>query len=298
MTVSFAGIEDLRWDDLRVLLAVLREGSFTRAARSLAVEQSTVSRRIEALEASLGAPLFERQRAGPRPTELADVLRAHAERVEAEVHVLVDVARGHEREIRGRVRVALTEALAVQVVVPRLLGELRELHPHLHVDLLTSDLAVDLSRREADIALRFFRPTTGDLVTKRVASLELAVIGTASYLGKRKKRAWEELDWIAFNLPGIRSPEEDFYENVVRREPRMRTNSYLAQVEAVRAGLGVAILTRSLLRLDPNLRVFPVDVPHTGSIELWLVTPRTLRAIPRVDAVFRFFEARLPDLGT
>lgn len=284
--------EPLRWDDLRVLLCVLREGSFTKAAVTLAIEQSTVSRRIASLEESLGAPLFDRHGGPPRPTELAESLRERAERVEDEVLRFVDVARGHEREIRGRVRVALTEAFAVQVVIPHLLAELRTRHPHLDVDLHTSDFAVDLGRREADIALRFFRPTSGDLVAVRVATMPMAVIGSAAYLADKPARL-DALDWIAFQLPRVRSSEQEFHETVVKREPRMRTNSYLAQVEAVRAGLGVALLTRSLQRLDPNLVALPIDLPGAPSIDLWLVTPRALRGVPRVDAVFRYFEEKL-----
>lgn len=289
-------VDDLRWDDLRVLLAVLRAGSFTKAAHVLAVEQSTVSRRIAALEEALSAPLFERHGGAPTPTELAERLRERAERVEAEVQGFVDVALGHERAIRGRVRVALTEAFAVQVVIPHMLADLRARYPHLDVDLVTSDLAADLSRREADIALRFFRPPSGDLVTRRVATMPMSVIGNAAYLAGKPSR-FDALDWIAFHLPGVRSPEDDFHENVVKHEPRMRTNSYLALVEAVRAGLGVALLTRSLLRLDPRLVALPIELPGAPSIDLWLVTPRALRAVPRVDAVFRYFEEKLPELS-
>ncbi len=287
--------ESLRWDDISVLLAVLREGSFTAAAHSLGVEQSTVSRRIAALERALAASLFDRLATGPRPTDLAERLRVHAERVEAEVHALADLASGHEREIRGRVRVALNESLAVQVVIPRLLAELRALHPHLDVDLVTSDHSADLGRREADIAVRFYRPTTGDLIARRVATMRTAVLAHRDY-PKRRKRSLDALDWIAFSVPGLRTGEDEFFEKVLRCEPRMRVTSHLAQVEAVRAGLGVALLTRSLLRFDPNLVALPLDLEGAPTIEVWLVTPRTLRSIPRVDAVFRFFETKLASL--
>lgn len=281
----------LRWDDLAVLLAVLRAGSFTAASEMLGVEQSTVSRRIAALERALGASLFDRLATGPRATELGERLRAHAERIEAEVHGLVDHARGEQREIRGRVRVALTESLAVQVVIPHLLGELRALHPQLDVDLVTSDLSADLGRREADVALRFYRPETGDLVAKRVATMRTAVLAHRSY-PKRRSRSLASHDWVALSLPGVRTADEALLESC-GIEPRMRTNSHLAQVEAVRAGLGVALLTRSLLKLDPGLVVLPLELPALPSVELWLVTPRPLRTIPRIDAVVRFFERKL-----
>jgi DNA-binding transcriptional LysR family regulator len=287
-------LEDLRWDDLRVLLAVLRAGSFSAAAATLEVEQSTVSRRVAALELALGATLFDRLRTGPRPTELAVALRARLERVEADVHAVLDGVRARDPDVRGRVRLALTESMAVHVVIPRLMGPLRAKHPHLELDLLTSDLAADLGRREADIALRFFRPTDGDLVAKRVAQLRTAVLAHRSYPGIGRAR--EALDVIALELPGIPSREEAFLAEHVRVKPVMRTNGYLAQVEAVRAGLGVALLARSLLALDTNLVALDLGLPEGPSLDVWLVCPKSLRDVPRVDAVWRALEDALPAL--
>lgn len=288
-------LEDLRWDDLRVLLSVMREGSFSAAASALGVEQSTVSRRIAALEQALGAPLFDRLRTGPRPTELAASLRPRIERVEAEVRGVLDGVRAQEPAVRGRVRLAITEALAVHVIIPRVLGPLRARHPELEVDLLTSDLAADLGRREADLALRFFRPTDGDLVAKRVAKLRTAVLAHRDYEGVG--RPTEALDFIALELPGIPSREEAFLAEHVRVRPTMRTNGYLAQVEAVRAGLGVALLARSLLALDDRLVELDLGLPEGPALDLWLVCPKSLREVPRVDAVWRALEDTLPALA-
>jgi DNA-binding transcriptional LysR family regulator len=278
-------LEGLRWDELRVLLGVLREGSFSAAAVALGIEQSTVSRRIAALEQTLGSALFDRLRSGPRPTALATSLRERLERVEAEVHGVLDGVRAHEPEARGRVRLALTESLAVHVVIPRIIAPLRAKHPHLEVDLLTSDLAADLGRREADIALRFFRPTSDDLVAKRIARLRTAVLAHRDY--PRVSRPARELDWIALEIPGLPSREEAFLAEHVQVVPMMRTNGYLAQVEAVRAGLGVALLARSLLLLDPSLVMLDLGLPEGPSLDLWLTCPKSLRDVPRVDAVWR-----------
>lgn len=287
-------LEGLRWDDLRVLLAALREGSFSAAALSLGIEQSTVSRRIAALEQTLGATLFDRHRTGPRPTELASALRERLERVERDVLAVLDGVRAREPEARGRVRVALTESLAVHVVIPRLLGPLRAQHPHLEIDLLTSDLAADLGRREADIALRFFRPTGDDLVVKRIAKLQTALIAHRDYVALNKPA--HALDFIALEIPGIPSREEAFLAEHLRTTPTMRTNGYLAQVEAVRAGLGIALLARSLLLLDENLVSVDLGLPEGPSLDLWLACPTSLRDVPRIDAVWRAFETALPML--
>jgi DNA-binding transcriptional LysR family regulator len=289
-------IDSTRWDDLRVLLAVLRAGSFSGAAEVLRIEQSTVSRRIAALEAALSGTLFDRTATGPRPTELALALRAHAERVEAEVLALLDQASAQRGAIAGRVRLALTESFAVHVIIPYVLKELRALYPDLHVDLVVGERAVDLAQREADLALRFFRPREGDLVTKRVATLETAVIGQRDYLSARTLTP-DALDWIVLDLAHAPSADSAHVTSFIDREPALRTNGHLAQVEAVRAGLGVALLARSVLHLDPNLMAIDVGLPAGPPLELWLAAPSSLIRLPRVRAVWDFLDARLPALS-
>lgn len=284
-----------RWDDVRVLLAVLREGSFSGAAQLLSVEQSTVSRRIAALETALGSPLFDRTAAGPRPTELALRLLPQAERMEAELTKLVDLS-AEDGEVRGRVRLALASSFAVQVVVPFLLPELRRLHPHLRVDLVVDERAADLGHREAEIAVRFFRPTQGDNLVKRVARLPTAVLGHERYLRGRTPTL-SNLDWIVFDLPGASTPDGDFLAaHAPAIEPAMRTNSHLVQVEAVRSGLGVALLVRAICAIDPGLVELSLPLPAGPELSLWLVTPRSLSTVPRVRAVWEFLEERLSGL--
>jgi DNA-binding transcriptional LysR family regulator len=283
-----------RWDDLKVLLAVLREGSFSGAAQALGVEQSTVSRRIAALEAALDATLFDRAPSGPRATELALALREHAERVEADVQSLMDLTAAHRGAVEGRVRLALTESFAVQVIIPHVLGPLRALHSRLHVDLLVSERAADLSQREADLALRFARPTQGDLVAKRLARLPMAVLGHERYLAMRALDA-RSLDWIVLDLAGTVSLDGAYLAaHLPGLEPALRTTGHLAQVAAVRAGLGVALMTRALQRLDPGLVAPDVGLPPGPTLELWLVAPRSLSQVPRVRAVWEFLEKAMP----
>lgn len=114
---------------------------------------------------------------GPRH-DLGERLRAHAERVESEVHTLLDVAAKHERSIEGRARLTTTEALAVQVLIPTLVPKLRKRDPRLFVDLVTSDNVADYTAREADLALRFFCPMRGNLRAQKVATRPLAPIAS------------------------------------------------------------------------------------------------------------------------
>ncbi len=286
-----------RWDDIQLLLKAARAGSFTQAANQLGIEQSTVSRRIAGLEEQLGAQLFERHPGGPGRrllTPLGERLVRHAETVEASVLAFTDEARGHETDVKGRVKVALTESLAVHVVIPTLIGPLRRAHPGLTVELVSSHAASDLSHRDAEIATRFFRPPSGDLISKRVARLSTAVLARPEFAHTPASK----LPWISCELAGIATPERAWYERHVAREPALVTNTYVAQLEAVRAGLGAALLTRSVRLLDPGLEELDLGLPRGPELSLWLTTPRALRRVPRIRAVWDALEPALRALDS
>lgn len=288
-------VELERWDDIQLLLSVARSGSFTRAAATLGIEQSTVSRRIAALEAQLGAQLFVAHPGGPgkrQLTPLGERLVRHAETVETSVLAFTDEARGHEREVTGRVRVALTESLAVHVVIPNLVAPLKRAHPGLTLELVSSDLASDLGHRAAEIATRFFRPKSGDLVSKRVARLPTAVIASRALA----KLPVERLPWVVCEIPGVSTPERAWYDRYVGREPTLITNTFVSQQAAVQHGLGAALLTRSTRLLDPNLVELDLGLPPGPELSLWLTTPRALRQVPRIRAVWDALEQALAAL--
>lgn len=285
------------WDDLRVLLSVLRTGTFSKAARQLGLEQSTVSRRIRNLEQVLGFPLFERGRRAPVPTDAAEQLRAAADRVEAELGRFTDVAsQVHESGTNGRVTVALTEELAVHFVVPRVLPELRRTHPQISIKLLTSYDAADLVGHEADIALRFFQSSRGDLVGKRIATLPSAVLASRAYAKRARGKALEALDWIFVELPGLPTPEEAWLRELKPAHPALVCSSYQVQLAAVRAGLGVGLGPHVYTTLDPQVVALP-SVVELPSLNLYLLTRRAIRKIRRVAVVMGALEQAFGALG-
>lgn len=280
------------WGDLDLFLKVARAGSFTAAARALGIEQSTVSRRIRQLEQDLELTLFERQATRSILTPIGETLAKRAEAIEANVHAFVDEAQGSEREVSGTVRIALTESIAVYSVIPDVLPALRKSYPHLKIELLTSYAVARLGQREAEIALRFFRPESGDLVVQKVATMKTAVIAHKSF--RRVKK--DALPFISVHLEGMATPEESYLENYIQREPQLVTSSYHSQIEAVRAGLGAALIPRSLKRLDPELVELNLNLPPPPELSLWLATPRSLRHVPRIDAVWRELLTQLKSL--
>lgn len=280
-----------RWDDVRFLLAALRDGSFTGAAVTLGTDQSTVSRRIAALEEALGVALFERARRAPLPTEAALRLREAAERIEAEMGRFTDEAIGiRTQTVSGRVRVALTEEIAIHFVIPKVLPRLRREHPELALDLVTGYRAADLVGREADVALRFFRTERGDLVGKRIARFATAVLASRSYARKARARPLRELDWIAVELPGLVAPETAWLEAQTGRAPVMVCSSYQVQVAAIRAGLGIGVGPHILAQLDRGFVALHRELPALPRLDLFLVTRRSIRPLPRITAVMKIFE--------
>lgn len=296
MTRSLAAASALLadWDAVRYFLAVAREGSFSRAARVLATEQSTVSRRIAALEATLGRKLFER---GPRSvvqSTFGAQLVEPALEVERAMLALQDRARASEERVTGRVRVALTEGLAQHVVAPRVLPPLLERHPELAIELVTSDAAVDLARHEADVAIRFFRTPRGELVGQRVARLERVLL--VSRAAKRRLRdvAARDLPWIAYVHPSFVGPERAWLDAIGAPRAALECTSVETQLALVRAGLGVAIAPRSILTVMPDLCVLDTtELPPLPPLEVHIVTRAAIRRVPRVAAVYEALVAGL-----
>jgi DNA-binding transcriptional LysR family regulator len=278
------------WDDMRFFLAVCRAGTFTGAGKALGVEQSTVSRRVAALEEGLGHKVFERVGSALVLTELGAGLIAHAEQVEAQVVAMRELADGQTRGVSGRVRVATTSSLATWVVAP-LLAEVMAAHEGLSVEVLTGSRSLDLARREAELALRFVRPGAGDLLVKRVAELETCVVAQRGYV-ERMGSAPElgRIDWIMVDPDGAQAPEEAFLRSRVRGSARWQTNDYMLQVEWLRMGLGAAVVPRALVRLFPELVVWELGLGSGPTLELFLATPRPLRELPRVRVVWEALE--------
>ena len=166
--------DDLRWDDVRLFLALCRSRTVGEAGKSLGIDASTVSRRLVAMEEALSATLFDRGRDGIAPTKAAEDLMPVAEEIEQVMVRFANAAEGLEREVSGVVRITCPPDVAAVVVAP-LIRELVERHPALRVELHPAETVLDLSRREADLALRTVRPSHGNLVITRLTTARWVV---------------------------------------------------------------------------------------------------------------------------
>lgn len=291
-------LERLRWDDLEVVLALGREGTLSGAAIRLGVNTSTVARRLDAMEASLGVHLFDRTPAGIAATELAEALMPVAEAMERGAADALRLIEGRETEPEGTVRITAPPGIANWLVAPALV-ELRARHPRLVIELDASVGYADLTRREADLAIRILRPTSGDLISVRLAE-SASIIGAAPTLCRRVGRLarLDDVDWIAWGADLARLPDAHWLATHV--DPTrvvLRTSSIDAQIHAARRGLGALLLNRPFLEhcglvpvpLERGLARALPPIP-TGS--LWLVGHRALRNVPRVEAVWGFIVAK------
>ncbi|ARP82296.1 LysR family transcriptional regulator [Bordetella genomosp. 8] len=277
------------WNDLRYFLCVARSGSLTQAAGELDVSQSTVSRRIGELESSLGIVLFARSQTGYLLTDEGREVLRHAEQVEDSVMALERGAAGIDKMPVGTVRLATSENLATDLIIPAM-PAFKARYPGICIEIITSTVTAELGRREADIALRVIRPARGNLKVRRVGHMTYSVYGSRGYLDDHPPVEGEPLagrHFIAWDESHAHLPAAAW---LAREHPACRialiTSSLPAQIAAVRAGLGLAVIPDFLAVDDDFVRVVPPE--QVFSNELWLVTHADLAASARIRAVADF----------
>lgn len=288
--------EMISWDDARVFLAVVRSGSHRGAGSALGVDATTVSRRLVALENAVAAKLLVRTPEGLSPTPAGRVLAGRAERMEAEALAAERELAGADRSLRGRLRVTATESVVHYVLLPAL-AEFRRGHPELELELRTETRRADLSRREADVAVRLGRPEEVSLVAHRLGTLRFALFASPAYLERRgTPRTFAALrghDFVGLDASFEALPQLQWFKRHVPA-PRyaVRANTTATQVRACAAGHGVALLPTCVTRGELGLHLLMPKTP--GPVrELWGVVHPDLRDNPRCRAFFAWAKSEL-----
>lgn len=289
----------LDWDQIRVFLAVARAGQLAGAAVRLGLDVSTVSRRLDRLEEGLGVELFERSREGTVPSAAAEAMLPAAEEMEQCLARFAAAVDAVETVAEGVVRLTAPPGVAEAFVAP-LLARFRELHPRVRVELDASIGYADLTRREADLALRAVRPQSGDLVAMRVVTTRAVPLASPEYcveLGKLKK--WQAARWITWAPDLMHIPTGRWLaERGLGDGAVLRTNHFASQLGAAEAGLGVVLAAEvfsAVRRLTPvaTARSLAAERDTLPSEELWLVGHRALRGVPRIAALWEFLAREL-----
>jgi DNA-binding transcriptional LysR family regulator len=288
----------LDWSALRDFIAMADTGSLSKAAKRLRVSQPTLSRRIADLEEQLKARLFVRTPRGLLLTDDGEAVLEGARRVEQEALAIERRADAAQQRLTGTVRVSLTEGLGTQWL-PRKLARFHAEHPELCVELVVENRAVDLVRREADIAVRLFRPSQPDLVAKKAGEVVMGLYGAKSYfkrLGKPQSvRALREHNLVGFEETMGRNPAVQRLESLFDRARIVhRSNSFNGQLSATLAGIGVGVHDCFLADAEPSLeRILHQHFNHV--MEVWLVTHSDVRRSARIRAVYDFIAAAMAE---
>jgi DNA-binding transcriptional LysR family regulator len=290
------------WDDLRVFLAVARAGSASAAARALGLSQPTVSRRLAGLARELGVELLRAGARGYALTTAGERLRGQLERVDRAILAAQRAVDRLDARPLGAVRLTAPEGLGLVVVAPRLEAFRRE-HPGIDLVLVAESNVANLSRREADLALRFVRPRQRELVMRRLATVPFAPYASPRYLRGRPRDpgaaivAGDEL--VALHESLESSPDSAWLRaHAPQHRVRVRVHTQLALRSALLAGAGVGLLPDYLGDV-PGLR--RLGTGPALERDLFLVYHRALRGAERVQIVARFVascvERRRPGEG-
>ena len=291
------------WNLLRALGAVLAHGSLTQAAARLGTSQPTLSRQIAALEAQLGAPLFERGARRLQPTAQALALAEPAARMLAAAQacaLAADAARSQADDLAGTVRITASEVVSSQVL-PGLLATLARRQPQIQIELVPGDELSNLLEREADIAVRMVRPTQGTLITRHIADWPLGFYAHHDLLAAHggpptpatlAQHRWVGMDQSTQLIDGFRAAGFE----VDRRFFAFRCDRQAVNLEAVRAGLGIGIVIEPLARRTPTLVPVLTELA-LPVLPVWLTAHRELRASRRLKRVFDFLAQALAAWG-
>lgn len=281
----------LRWDDLRLFVAVVHKGSFSAAARQLRVGQATLSRRIAELEEQIGEAVFERNQRGIRLTPAGEKLLPAAERMAEWAHQAEQNMSVHPHLPEGRVRIAAPPGIAFELLAP-LSAKIRQQFPALSLEILSGLDILNLGRGEADISLRTIRPTDEDLICIDELRVLMGIYAAPSYADTLNADITiDQLDWICWA-----ESQDDLFVNQALKAmiPNFRaafsSDDYLVQLSACWSGLGAMVLPKAYHRYSilPHLTEIALPLGPEAVGNLYVVVHKRHRYLPKVQCVLDF----------
>ena len=288
------------WNRARAFLITAEEGSLSAAARALKLTQPTLGRQVAALEQELGVALFEHSGRGLELTPSGLDLIEHVRAMGDAASRLSLSASGQSESLEGSICMTATEVTAA-FALPPIIAKLRRMEPGIEIELIASNSTSDLKRREADIAIRSFRPTQPDLIAKKVGDIKAYLYAAPSYLdflgNPTSLDDLNEAEFIGFdrndiliaalNEAGLKLTHENF---------PVITENHLVQWQLVKQGVGIGIMPVEVGDAESSVqRAFPDLEPLIG--EVWLVAHRELKTSRRVRMVFDFLASELSFLS-
>ena len=277
------------WSLVQSFLAVAETGSLSAAARQLGRSQPTLGRQIQTFEKRLNAQLFERHARGLKLSSTGQDLLPMARDMRVAMETMSLTAAGQVQAIEGTVRITAS-VFASHYVLPPILAHIRSQEPSISIVLVPSDTAENLLFREADIAVRMYRPTQMDIVTRHITSIDMGIFAAHSYLAQAGRPStvdalldhdlvgFETNDLIVRTMRGLgwAIGHEDF---------AVRTDNQSAYWELVRAGCGIGFTQRAVGIVDPLVEELKFDV-EIPPLDVWLAAHQAMRQTPRIRRVW------------
>ncbi|MBS3850084.1 LysR family transcriptional regulator [Devosia sp. BSSL-BM10] len=277
------------WSLWRSFAAVIEHGSLSGAARALQLSQPTIGRHIETLEGQLDLPLFERGLSGLKPNATALQLLAPITRAQTALAEASMIADGAQTQARGTVRITAS-AMISNYVLPEILVGIRAHYPHIAIETVPSDSSENLLMREADIAIRMFRPTQLELVTRHLGDIPIIATAHERYLARRGRPTAIE-DFWQHDIVGF-----DSSDAIIAHSRRLgytisldnfplRSDDQPHQWELIKSGLGIGFGQAHLVRNTPGMVALPVDLA-IPPLPVWLTTHKELYTSHRIRAIY------------
>ncbi|WP_417770496.1 LysR family transcriptional regulator [Stappia sp.] len=282
--------DTLDWTLVRAFLAVAESGSLSAAARILAVSQPTLGRQVKTLEAQLGAELFHRRPKGFEVTETGAALIEPARAMRDAAHRIALTASGQSAGLSGTVRITASVAMSIYHL-PAIIADIREAEPDIRIDLIPSDSTSNLLFREADIAVRMYRPRQLDLVTRHLGDIELGIFGARRYLDRRGRPAdLEDLlrhDFVGYDTkPAILDGFLAAGTRLSREWFATRCDDDAVYWELVRAGCGLGFTHAAVGRSCPATEEIRSGLA-LPRLPVWLTAHEAMRHTPRLRRVWK-----------
>lgn len=292
-------LTSLDWDLVHSFLAVAETGSLSAAARRLGTSQPTLGRQIKTMETQLGAELFHRAAKGFDLTQLGAALMEPARAMRDAVHQIELAAAGRVDMLEGTVRITASVATSIYTL-PAIIAQLRRDEPSIQIELVPSDQSSNLLYREADIAIRMYRPEQLDLVTQHLGDIPLGLFASRAYLAQHGNptdlNELMQLDLIGYDAnPSVIDGMREVGIHVTRHDFPVRCDDNAVYWELLKAGCGLGFAQRPIGRQHPDLQEIDVAFPLPG-LPVWLTAHEAMRHTPRIRRVWDALAAGMKPL--
>jgi DNA-binding transcriptional LysR family regulator len=284
-----AWVENFDWSLIQSFLSVAETGSFSAAGRELGISQPTVGRHIQQLEKQLGTPLFRRENKGHSLTGAGVDLIGHAREMKTSAARMSLLAAGQAETLSGVVRVTAS-VIVSHYILPPIFARIRLAEPEIELELNPSDVTENLLFREADIAVRMYRPEQLDVITRKVGTQRFALYASKEYLDRRgRPTGFADIvdhDMIGFDRSDLMiKGMKELGIDVDRSFFKVRCDNQTVYWELVAAGCGIGIAPLNIGGVTPGVEMILPDIP-LPDLPIWLTAPEALRTSPRIRRVY------------